>query len=227
MDKKELNEEVEIDLTDLFKVFKKNIKMIIILALLGIIVSASYTTFMVDKKYESLGSVLLKAEVVDGTMDYNQLNSNKTMVNNYIKLLQGNNIQSQVADNLSIPVSEVSDSLSITNTTDTQIIEIASTTTDAGLSKRIVDETISVFTTYVQEALDVTNVTIVDHPEVNADPVSPSMPKNMALGGVAGIVIALAYLVITYMLDTKIKNGEQAEQYLGIPLLGSVPYYED
>ena len=149
------------------------------------------------------------------------------MVNNYIKLLQGNNIQSQVADNLSIPVSQVSKSLSISNTTDTQIIEIASTTTDAGLSKRIVDETISVFTTYVQEALDVTNVTIVDHPEVNADPVSPSMPKNMALGGVAGIVIALAYLVITYMLDTKIKNGEQAEQYLGIPLLGSVPYYED
>ena len=48
------------------------------------------------------------------------------MVNNYVKLLQGNNIQDQVAKNLNITSAEVRSSLSITNTTDTQIIEISS-----------------------------------------------------------------------------------------------------
>ena len=57
------------------------------------------------------------------------------MVNNYVKLLQGNNIQDQVAKNLNITSAEVRSSLSITNTTDTQIIEISSTTVDPGLSK--------------------------------------------------------------------------------------------
>ena len=57
---------------------------------------------------------------------------------------------------LNITSAEVRSSLSITNTTDTQIIEISSTTVDPGLSKRIVDETISVFTTLIQEKLDVT-----------------------------------------------------------------------
>ena len=57
--------------------------------------------------------------------------------------------------------------------------------------KRIVDETISVFTTLIQEKLDVTNVTIVDQPEVNPNPVSPSMVKNVIIGAVAGIVISL------------------------------------
>lgn len=201
--------------------------LIIILALVGIIIAASATTFLISKKYQSQGSVLLKADVVNGSLDSTQVNTNKMMVNNYVKLLQGNNIQDQVAKNLNITSAEVRSSLSITNTTDTQIIEISSITVDPGLSKRIVDETISVFTTLIQEKLDVTNVTIVDQPEVNPNPVSPSMVKNVIIGAVAGIVISLGYLLLTYLLDTKIKNGEQAEQYLGVPLLGIVPFFEE
>lgn len=227
MDKNELNDEVEIDLSQLLKLLKKNIRLIIILALVGIIIAASATTFLISKKYQSQGSVLLKADVVNGSLDSTQVNTNKMMVNNYVKLLQGNNIQDQVAKNLNITSAEVRSSLSITNTTDTQIIEISSTTLDPGLSKRIVDETISVFTTLIQEKLDVTNVTIVDQPEVNPNPVSPSMVKNVIIGAVAGIVISLGYLLLTYLLDTKIKNGEQAEQYLGVPLLGIVPFFEE
>ena len=227
MDKNELNDEVEIDLSQLLKLLKKNIRLIIILALVGIIIAASATTFLISTKYQSQGSVLLKADVVNGSLDSTQVNTNKMMVNNYVKLLQGNNIQDQVAKNLNITSAEVRSSLSITNTTDTQIIEISSTTVDPGLSKRIVDETISVFTTLIQEKLDVTNVTIVDQPEVNPNPVSPSMVKNVIIGAVAGIVISLGYLLLTYLLDTKIKNGEQAEQYLGVPLLGIVPFFEE
>ena len=227
MDKNELNDEVEIDLSQLLKLLKKNLRLIIILALVGIIIAASATTFLISKKYQSQGSVLLKADVVNGSLDSTQVNTNKMMVNNYVKLLQGNNIQDQVAKNLNITSAEVRSSLSITNTTDTQIIEISSTTVDPGLSKRIVDETISVFTTLIQEKLDVTNVTIVDQPEVNPNPVSPSMVKNVIIGAVAGIVISLGYLLLTYLLDTKIKNGEQAEQYLGVPLLGIVPFFEE
>ena len=227
MDKNELNDEVEIDLSQLLKLLKKNIRLIIILALVGIIIAASATTFLISKKYQSQGSVLLKADVVNGSLDSTQVNTNKMMVNNYVKLLQGNNIQDQVAKNLNITSAEVRSSLSITNTTDTQIIEISSTTVDPGLSKRIVDETISVFTTLIQEKLDVTNVTIVDQPEVNPNPVSPSMVKNVIIGAVAGIVISLGYLLLTYLLDTKIKNGEHAEQYLGVPLLGIVPFFEE
>ena len=49
----------------------------------------------------------------------------------------------------------------------------------------------------------------------------------LLLGQLAGIVISLGYLLLTYLLDTKIKNGEQAEQYLGVPLLGIVPFFEE
>lgn len=52
MDKNELNDEVEIDLSQLLKLLKKNIRLIIILALVGIIIAASATTFLISKKYQ-------------------------------------------------------------------------------------------------------------------------------------------------------------------------------
>lgn len=227
MDKTELNDEVQIDLSELFKLIKKHLKLIIIFMLVGIILVGSYTTFMVDKKYSSQGTVLLKADVVDGAIDSRQLVSNNSMIANYIKLLQGNNIQDKIAKNLDISKGIVRSSLQISNTEDTQIIEITATTTDAGLSKRIVDETITVFTETVKEMLDVSNIIIVDNAEINAYPVSPSLQKNMFLGAIGGIVIALGYILLTYLLDSKIKTPEVAEQVLDLPVLGMVPYFED
>ncbi|MFQ6793925.1 YveK family protein [Thomasclavelia sp.] len=227
MEKTELNDEVEIDLSELFKLIKKNLKLVIVLALVGVIIAVAATTFLIDKKYASEGSILLKAEVVDGSIDSSQLSANNMMVNNYIELLEGNTIQNQVADNLNITIEEVRNALSVTNTTETQIIEISATTSDPELSKNIIDETITVFTNLVQEKLNVTNLTIVDQPEINPNPVSPSMIKNIIIGAIIGIVLSLAYVLLTYLLDTKIKTGEQAEQILGVPLLGTVPYFEE
>ena len=227
MDKTELNDEVQIDLSELFKLIRKHLKSIVIFMLIGAILVGSYTAFMVDKKYSSQGTILLKAEVIDGAIDNNQLNSNESMVANYIELLQGNNIQDKVAKNLDISSGLVSNALQVSNTEDTQIIEISATTTDPGLSKRIVDETINVFTETVKEILDVSNIIMVDNAEINTAPVSPNIQKNMVLGAVAGIVISLGYILLTYLLDSKIKNADVAEQVLNLPVLGIVPYFED
>ena len=216
MDKTELNDEVQIDLSELFKLIRKHLKSIVIFMLIGAILVGAYTAFMVDKKYSSQGTILLKAEVIDGAIDNNQLNSNESMVANYIELLQGNNIQDKVAKNLDISSGLVSNALQVSNTEDTQIIEISATTTDPGL-----------FTETVKEILDVSNIIMVDNAEINTAPVSPNIQKNMVLGAVAGIVISLGYILLTYLLDSKIKNADVAEQVLNLPVLGIVPYFED
>ena len=227
MDKTELNDEVQIDLSELFKLIRKHLKSIVIFMLIGAILVGAYTALKIEKKYSSQGTILLKAEVIDGAIDNNQLNSNESMVANYIELLQGNNIQDKVAKNLDISSGLVSNALQVSNTEDTQIIEISATTTDPGLSKRIVDETINVFTETVKEILDVSNIIMVDNAEINTAPVSPNIQKNMVLGAVAGIVISLGYILLTYLLDSKIKNADVAEQVLNLPVLGIVPYFED
>ncbi len=220
-------EEIEINLGELFQLLKQNIKMIVISILIGIIVLGIMTVFFIDKKYESTSKLFLKPDVTEGITDYTQINSNNLMVNNYIEMLKGNNIQSQAADELSMETSEVKAALTISNQTNTQIISITAITTDPELSKQIVDAVVKVFRKEVKETLNVNNIAVVDQAEVATAPVSPNLKMNLIIGALLGGFISVGYLFIKFMLDTHIHNKEEAEKYLGIPMLGSIPYFED
>lgn len=220
-------EEIEINLGELFQLLKQNIKMIVISILIGIIVLGIMTVFFIDKKYESTSKLFLKPDVTEGITDYTQINSNNLMVNNYIEMLKGNNIQSQAAKELNMETSEVNAALTISNQANTQIISITATTTDPELSKQIVDAVVKVFRKEVKETLNVNNIAVVDQAEVATAPVSPNLKMNLIIGALLGGFISVGYLFIKFMLDTHIHNKEEAEKYLGIPMLGSIPYFED
>ena len=118
------NEEIEINLGELLEVLKSHLHMIIISILICAILVGVFTIFFIQKKYSSTARIFPKPEVNEGVVDYSQINSNNLMTNNYVALIQGNNIQSKVADELKIDTTVVSSALSVTNESYTQIISI-------------------------------------------------------------------------------------------------------
>ena len=221
------DEEIEINLGELFQLLKKNIKMIFLSMLVGTLLLGVLTVFVINKKYESTSRLFLKPDVSEGIADYSQINSNNLMVNNYVEMLKGNNIQSQVAKDLKIEPEQVNQYLTVSNEANTQIISITAKTNDAKLSKDIVDTTVDTFTQIARETLNVNNITVVDEAKIATDPVSPSLKLNLLIGAFIGSFISIGYLFIKFMLDTHIHNKEEAEKYLGIPMLGSIPWFED
>ena len=225
MDNQEIqNEEIEINLAELFQVLKEHLHIIIISTLICAILVGAFTIFFVSKKYESTARIFPKPEVNEGIVDYSQINSNNSMTKNYVALLGGNNIQSKVAKELNVDTNVVSSALSISNETDTQIISISATTTDPQLSKKIVDTTVDVFTNEVKETL---NITTVDDAKLQTLPVSPSVPKNIVIGGLVGAILSIGIIFIRFMLDNRLHTQEDVEKYLEIPNLGVIPYFED
>lgn len=220
-------EEIEINLGELFQLLKRNIKMIIISVLLCTVLLGIITVFVINKKYESTTRLFLKPDVTEGIADYSQINSNNLMVNNYVEMIKGNNIQGIAANELNMDIKDLNKSLNVTNETNTQIISITAKTTDPALSKDIVDAVVETFTKEAKEKLNVNNITVVDEAEIATDPVSPSLKRNLLIGALLGAFLSIGYLFIKFMLDTHIHNKEEVEKYLGIPCLGSVPYFEE
>lgn len=219
-------EEVTIDLMEIFKRLKTHIRSIVLTTLLVALVAGVVTVFFIPKKYESTVRLYLKPESTTGVSDYSQVNANNLLVNNYVEMIKGNNITEKAATALKINQAVVSSSLVVTNETNTQVISITSKTTDPALSKRIVDQVTKTFRDEVRENLNVTNITIIDNSKIATSPVSPSLPKNLAIGGLAGAVLSIAYVIIRMLMDTRIHNKDEAEQYLGIPNLGAVPFVD-
>ena len=220
-------EEVTIDLMEILKQLKTHIRSIILTTLLIALLAGVITVFVIPKKYESTVRLYLKPDSTTGVSDYSQVNANNLLVNNYVEMIKGNNITEKAATALKINQAVVSSSLVVTNETNTQVISITSKTTDPALSKRIVDQVTKTFRDEVRENLNVTNITIIDNSKIATSPVSPSLPKNLAIGALAGALLSIAYVIIRMLMDTRIHNKDEAEQYLGIPNLGAVPFIEN
>lgn len=220
-------EEVTIDLMEILKQLKSHIRSIILTTLLIALLAGVITVFVIPKKYESTVRLYLKPDSTTGVSDYSQVNANNLLVNNYVEMIKGNNITEKAATALKINQGVVSSSLVVTNETNTQVISITSKTTDPALSKRIVDQVTKTFRDEVRENLNVTNITIIDNSKIATSPVSPSLPKNLAIGALAGALLSIAYVIIRMLMDTRIHNKDEAEQYLGIPNLGAVPFIEN
>lgn len=225
------NEEVlTIDLEQLFKVVKKNIRLILISTVLTAVIAFVITTFLLPKKYASSSSIYLVSKVNEqtGTVDANALNANSKQVNNYMEMIKGKNILNKVSTSLDMKdVKEVQGAISVTNKTNTEIIEIKATTDDPVKSQQIVQTTINVFFNEVKENLKIENMMVMNDPEVEESPVSPSKKMNTLIGALLGMLGSGGYVLLTFMLDKRLRTKSEAESFLGIPVLAEIPYYEE
>lgn len=224
-EKQTLNDEVEIDLGELFKVLKKNILLVLVISLLCAAIGLVSSMFLISKKYSSEATIYITPKVTEqGTIDYNSIQTNSRMVNNYMEILKGETILAKVADQVGMEsYSEVLDTLTISNPENTELISVSSETTNPELSQQIVSLVISTFTEDMMDILNLNNVTIINDAKVNEDPVSPSVPKYTILGLAVGLVISCGYVFITFLFDKRLRTREEAENFLGVPVLATVP----
>ena len=73
------------------------------------------------------------------------------------------------------------------------------------------------------EAGTTTRVNVVDAAEVPTDPSGPPRAMYTAVAFLAGIFLAVAIVVVLDMLNTRVRNPEEAEELLGIPVIGRIP----
>lgn len=227
----ENSDEIEIDLSRLFQEIKKKAKFIIFMAIIGAIIAFLFTTFFITKKYESTAIVYLKPNTTEtGTIDYNAINANSKMVNNYMLIMQGDSVLDKVTKTLKLEDKGedfVKDSLSITNEAESEIIKVTARTDDPQLSKDIVSATVDQFFTDVKAKLDVKNLMITDPAKVEDIPVSPNKKLITLLGAFLGIMLSGGIAVLRFMLDKRLHTKDDVESYLEIPVLAEIPYFED
>jgi succinoglycan biosynthesis transport protein ExoP len=68
------------------------------------------------------------------------------------------------------------------------------------------------------QALQTANATVIRRAD-SAAQVTPRTKRNVALGIIAGIVLAIAIAALLEGLDTRVRSGRDVEDLLGIPLL--------
>lgn len=71
-----------------------------------------------------------------------------------------------------------------------------------------------------------TSVLLVSPAAAPANPVKPNARLNIAVAAVLGLMVAVVLSFIMEMLDNTIRTAGDAEKRLGLPVLGTVPYFK-
>ena len=75
----------------------------------------------------------------------------------------------------------------------------------------------------IAAAMRASNIRVVDPAEAPESPYKPSLPQNVALGILGGMLLGLAYVVTREQADRTIQQPGDAANYMHVPELGVIP----
>lgn len=223
------NEDVEIDLVEIWQVIKKQFGLLVVIVILCAILAGVISKFFIAPKYTSSSTIFLTPSISEsGVVDYTSQNSNEKLVNNVMALLVQDNILSEVAKQTGMEsIEELRDQIEVSNDTNTTLVKVEATTLDPKLSKNIVNSMVSVFIDTMQENLNLKNIEIVDKAKLSYEPSGPDVKKNILIGAAAGFVIDALIVVLKVLTNTRLKSKEEAEKYLNLPVFCELPVIKD
>ncbi len=227
-----IDEEVEIDLLELFYVLLKKWWLIGIVAVLGAVLAMGVTALCIAPKYESKAmlyilnkttSVTSLADIQIGsalTEDFKVIALSKPVIDGAVEKLK-------TEENKEFTREDIEDMLTVTNEADTRILTIVATSenpVDACMVANAVSEETA---TQMANIMKSDTPTTVEAAEVATEPVSPSLFKNTLLGFAAGFVLMCILLIIRYLMNDAIRTEEDVEKYLGVSTLAVIPYIKN
>jgi capsular exopolysaccharide synthesis family protein len=81
--------------------------------------------------------------------------------------------------------------------------------------------------TEVSAHVEIPGIAIAEEASRPYVPISPSKRKSVAIGGFAGLLCGLGYILALYFIDGSIRTVSQAESTLGVPVIAAIPIQAD
>lgn len=227
---RDIYEEHEISLKDLFKTFKNGFWVIIVTAIVAAVIAYGYTSIFIPKSYTS--EVKFYVDTTNSGEGAQSELSARTLayqlVSTYIEMLDTNNFYEGLSDDLDNKYSSSQLSKTVSFNYDqnakTELFSARVNAASATEAKVIADSVAEVAPHIISDIRsDSAELKIVDKPQIPDKPSSPNVLRNTLIAFAAGFAIALIYVFAREALDNKIKYTSELIEINGIPVLSAIP----
>lgn len=220
---------IEIDLVELLGVILHNLWIIIVSGVIVAAVALLVSYFIITPKYESVTKIYVISKTNADTMTYSDLQAGSTLTKDYKELVKSRPVLEEVLAETGIDVElkELEEQITVEVPTDTRIVSITVEDKDPYEARIIADSVRIAASKHIREVMDTEAVNVVEEASLPIEKSSPSILKNTAIGYAVGLFLAIAIVIINYIMDDTIKTPDDVEKFLGVSVLGSIPYSEN
>ena len=223
------NDEITIDLTELFMALWSRLHIILMAGVLGALIALVGTNLLVTPMYtsETKVYVLTRSDSTAG-ITYNDLQMGTQLTQDYMQLVTSRPVLEQVIAvlNLDMEPGQLKDMISVETPEGTRILSIRVQSEDPKQAKEIADAVRDSVSIQITEIMDADAVNTVEEGNLPTSPSSPSIPRNIAIGALLGLILAMGVITLIFILDDTIKTPDDVEHYLGLNTLTSIPISE-
>lgn len=219
------NDEIEIDLQELFLVILNKFLVIfltgVILGLVGFILSK----FVLTPQYESITKIYVLSKQNETNITYSDLQMGSQLTKDYKELIISRPVLENVIveQGLELEYAQLKNKIDVTIPNDTRIITITVTDASPYEAMNIANSIREYSADQIAKVMDIKAVNVVEEASLPSKPASPNIIKNTLIGILIGIVFAIALIVVRFVMDDTIKNQEDIETRLGISTLAIIP----
>ncbi|WP_105106698.1 YveK family protein [Streptococcus suis] len=223
MNNQEVNA-IEIDVLSLLKTLWSKKFLIIITALFGAGIAFVYSSFLVTPQFDSTTRIYVVSQNVEAGagLTNQELQAGTYLVKDYKEIILSQDVLSRVKTELGL-TEDISNKITVSIPVDTRIVSITVRDADPNESARIAN---SLRIAAAQKIIDVTkvsDVTTLEEAVPAEQPSTPNTKRNIAIGILAGGMLAVSLILIVEVLDDRVKRPQDIEEVMGMTLLGVVP----
>ena len=219
------SDDTEIDLVELFYVFFNRIWLLVICMAIGGAAAFAWTACFIKPVYKTSAEIYVVSASNNSVVNLTDLQIGNTVKTDYMELMLSRPVLEKVIESLNVnkTVSEIRSMVSITNKTDTRILQIAATSTDPQLATDVANELATQSILLLPEIMENEPPNLVSTALFPTAPAGPSIVKNTLLGAILGFVLCGAVLVVIFLSDRSFKGADDMQKYFGMMPLAVVP----
>lgn len=214
----------EIDLGELLRAVWHRIWLVIILIAVGIILSFAITKIFITPKYQAKATIyiLSKSTSITSLADL-QIGSNLAADFEIIATTR-ELLESVIArENLDMTYEELKREVSVSNPQNSHMLVVSVLDPDPEMAARVSNAVADELRNEIADVMNTDRPSSVEQAVVPVRAKTPNVRNNVIIGGVAGLIVALAIIIIIFMSDDTIKNADDVRKYLDMDTLASFP----
>ena len=222
------NDEIEIDVLELFHVLLDKIWVIILAGAVAALAVVAATILFITPQYQSTTKMYVLSKQDSNTLTSQDMQTSLSLTKDYAELIKSRTVTEGVITQLNLDMTheQLLSKMTVDSATDTRILSISVRDADPYVACEIANAIRDMAANHIKNVMDIDAVNVVETANIPENKISPSIKKNGLVGGVAGVAIAIAIILITYLSNDTIKTQEDVERYLGLSTLGTIPMSE-
>lgn len=221
---------MEFSFKDFLHIIRKNIVIMLIVAIVAGVGAYFATKFFISPTYTSTVKLYVNANNSGKTSldDINSHNYAQKMVATYIEILNTASFRSKVAKELPDKYTEdfLKKAISYSEVTDTEVFSATVSCDDPIEAKTIADAVAKAAPATIRKQFEGNaSLKIVDEAQLPKKPTAPNPMRNAIIAFAGGLLIALIIAFLRDYFDVKIKYDYEMTVLCGLPVLAAIPEF--